>query len=346
MTSRAEFYQHHLDRVSRSFAFCIARLASPLREQVGLSYLICRILDTVEDANWAKKSHQADQFTEFDRLLTKAFSDEEFRKWRGNFPDGVSEGEKLLLDDAATILRDFQQLPELPRKAIEEPVLSMSRGMHHFAVSKDENQLRLKNLREVNQYCFFVAGVVGEILTRLVANTIGKKQIDARELVDAFHFGLFLQKINILKDQRSDEEQGRYLVPSRNEVIASLKEHAGRAIVYVTGIPKTLPGFRLFCSWSLFLGLASLPFIQQNWLENDLSKISREQTQALLSEVEAIIGDDVQLKEMFEHLFAASGAVESTGVIPADEVANLGAGFPSIYSGLLTEMELRQFGLA
>ncbi len=50
MLKEAEFYQTHLDRVSRSFAFCIRQLPDPLRGWVGLSYLLCRILDTIEDS--------------------------------------------------------------------------------------------------------------------------------------------------------------------------------------------------------------------------------------------------------------------------------------------------------
>ena len=51
--SEIAYYQPHLDRVSRSFAFCIARLEGEMREWVSLSYLLCRLLDTVEDAPWA-----------------------------------------------------------------------------------------------------------------------------------------------------------------------------------------------------------------------------------------------------------------------------------------------------
>ena len=38
-----------LPRVSRTFALGIGQLRPPLRETVGVAYLICRILDTVED---------------------------------------------------------------------------------------------------------------------------------------------------------------------------------------------------------------------------------------------------------------------------------------------------------
>src|SRR5204862_458636 len=46
-----EFYQGHLDAVSRSFALCIPQLAAPFRQHVALSYLLLRVLDTVEDAD-------------------------------------------------------------------------------------------------------------------------------------------------------------------------------------------------------------------------------------------------------------------------------------------------------
>ena len=48
-----EFYQRHLDGVSRSFALCIPQLDQPFQERVALSYLLLRVLDTVEDAPFA-----------------------------------------------------------------------------------------------------------------------------------------------------------------------------------------------------------------------------------------------------------------------------------------------------
>ena len=346
MQDATTFYQNHLDRVSRSFAFCIARLQSPLREQVGLSYLICRILDTVEDAAWPTRAVQIEQFEKFEALLLEKFTDDELQNWLSRFPAGLPDGEQLLLNDAGRIFKDFQALPKPVRKAIAEPVLSMSRGMSHFTLSRSKGELRLKTLREVDQYCFFVAGVVGEILTRLVALVRGTLKIEEHELVDAFHFGLFLQKINLLKDQRTDEAQGRYLVHSRPEVVASLREHATRAIEYITAIPKSLLSFRLFCSWSLFLGLASLPWIEQGWENQDFAKIPRSETQKLLAEVEAVVGDDDRLKQMFEFLISVSGAATApwSGAYQGD-VQTTGAGFPALYRGLLSEIQLRKFGL-
>src|SRR6267378_3105507 len=66
-----EFYQRHLDAVSRSFALCIPQLDQPLRDQVALSYLLLRVLDTVEDAPFADRALQQRQFTAFRQFLVK-----------------------------------------------------------------------------------------------------------------------------------------------------------------------------------------------------------------------------------------------------------------------------------
>ncbi len=40
----------HLPKVSRTFALAIDGLPDPLRGEVCVAYLLCRVLDTVEDA--------------------------------------------------------------------------------------------------------------------------------------------------------------------------------------------------------------------------------------------------------------------------------------------------------
>ena len=70
-------YQNHLNRVSRSFAFCIERLEGDFREWVGLSYLLCRILDTVEDAPWPSRQDREQAFARFEDFLEKGVSLEE-----------------------------------------------------------------------------------------------------------------------------------------------------------------------------------------------------------------------------------------------------------------------------
>ena len=103
-------YQNHLNRVSRSFAFCIARLEGDLRGWVGLSYLLCRILDTVEDASWSSLEKKNLAFAQFERFLFEGAEAADAALWAASFP-GIPEGERILLEDSARIFQDLQNLP-------------------------------------------------------------------------------------------------------------------------------------------------------------------------------------------------------------------------------------------
>ncbi len=334
---RSDFYQDHLDRVSRSFAFCIARLDNPLREWVGLSYLLCRIVDTIEDAAWPVFTDQERAFTFFESFLERKPQASEIEAWTQLFPhEGLPESETELLKDAYPLFCDYHGLPPEIRESLRDPILSMSRGMRFFMTKKNrEGLLRLRNLADVNRYCFFVAGVVGEILTRLV------KRENAPGLIDAFRFGLFLQKVNLLKDQNGDETHGRFLVPSRSLVLRSLIEDARIAFDYVQSLPKAEVGYRLFCSWSLFLGLASLPWIERGYRGEGPGKIPREETYQILGFVDENIGDQAALADLFERLLRAI-EIPSEAERVFEESAESLQELSSLYKGELSPAEVAE----
>src|SRR6185312_11359020 len=198
-------------------AACIARLESPLRSWVSLTYLICRILDTVEDALWSKMSLQRRSFEQLVMYLDNDRTSLPVAQWVKMFPESLPEGERLLLSDTSRILADLKDAPPEVRAPITDLVRSMAAGMRHFAELRDagRGRLELHGIREVNQYCFFVAGIVGEALSKLLAAVDVDVRLTKNVLVDAHHFGLFLQKVNILKDQMQDECEGRFFVASR-----------------------------------------------------------------------------------------------------------------------------------
>lgn len=334
-----EFYQSHLDRVSRSFAFCIARLEGELREWVSLSYLLCRILDTVEDAPWATPEEQDEAFDLFASFLSAQPTEESVQCWAELFGE-IDPGERILLGDAHRCFTNFHDLRPEVKEKIRGPVMNMYRGMRHFLKERrEQGGLRLRTLGEVNQYCFFVAGLVGELLTDLVAQRWPNAPRSARNYLDAHHFGLFLQKINLLKDQSKDEKEGRFLVPSRTELLASLAHDAEGAIRYLQSLPVAEKGFRLFCAWSLFLGLASLPWIERSRLLGIFSKIPRLFTEKLLAKVEGLVDDNAALLGLFREMLPKLPILSqspATAEIPW---------MKEIYRGSLGPHEFRELGL-
>lgn len=279
----------HLEAVSRSFAFCIARLEPQLREPIGLAYLLCRMLDTIEDTAWKSKAEQDAAYEHFLRALEDR--SRPFLSSASKWPwDKFREGEQNLF-------RDFEALRELwwvqrpeVRRAIDDCVRSMQRGMRGFRDSLEltgqrdpQTTLELGSLGDVNRYCFFVAGVVGEMLTRVFRS----EQADfAPASEDVWRFGLFLQKVNILKDQHTDEVEGRHLVPTRRGVLRSTLQDAESAWRYIQSIPASWPGYQLFCAWSYFLGLETLVRLasQRNGEAGPVA--SRWETLEMIAEIE------------------------------------------------------------
>jgi phytoene/squalene synthetase len=300
-----EFYQKHLDAVSRSFAFCIQKLEPPFRQWVSLSYLLCRVLDTVEDSDWPSAEVQDEHYRKFHYDLKSKRPPEKSDSiaWASMFPSDVPQGERALLRESYLLFRDLQTLPENTAKVIRDCVEQMCVGMQLYSDraqrSTPRRALVLDDLTDLNRYCYFVAGVVGELLSHLYLIYRPNFQPDPDFHLNSLHFGLFLQKVNLLKDQSVDEAEGRLLIPDREDLFGSLKKNAVGALGYLLSLPREEKGYRTFCGWSLFLGTASLPWVQASFKNKDGSKISRSETHALLAQIESIIQDDDAIRAVF-----------------------------------------------
>jgi phytoene/squalene synthetase len=335
--------QDHLQRVSRSFSFCIEQLEEPLRRYVAVSYLLCRILDTVEDSAWPRLERQTEMFADFRRFLRGERAGR--IEWSRLFPASLSEGERRLVADAPMVFDELSSFPEPVRGAVTEMIDNMACGMQVFALRRENGRLRLRSLLEVNQYCFFVAGIVGEVLARLVAIVEPKADLSQGTLLNAHHFGQFLQKVNLLKDQIGDEREGRFLVPDRSEIKTSLALNARGAFDYLIAQPVQLRGYRLFCAWSLFLGLATLSAAEQGFLKGRLAKVARSGTEQLLEQVARLLDRPDELRAQFETLLAQ---VQAPATVARTAHSGTAAAEPWVqrsYSGLLRGAELARLGV-
>ncbi len=191
--------------MSRSFAAVIRQLPSTLLVDVLIFYLVLRALDTVEDDMTAFASNQI----KTQHLLN-------FHKTALTDPnwtmDGVGEGdEKLLLQKFNKCHSVFAALKPESRGVIMDITQRMATGMAEF-VEKDLGQGTI-DVKQYNRYCHFVAGLVGEGLSRLFAVSGLEQPSMAKELYLSDQMGLFLQKTNIIRDYLEDYVDGRAFWP-------------------------------------------------------------------------------------------------------------------------------------
>lgn len=192
-------------KVSRSFAGVIRQLPASMLVDVLIFYLVLRALDTIEDDTSAFGSHQEkiDALKEFYKtsLVDPAWS-----------MDGVGLGdERRLLQNFPKCHSVYAVLNPKSKEVIADITQKMAEGMAEF-VGKDLGQ-GTKDLQEYGRYCHFVAGLVGEGLTRLfVASGLESKSIE-ENLVFSDQMGLFLQKTNIIRDYLEDYVDKRAFWP-------------------------------------------------------------------------------------------------------------------------------------
>ena len=168
-------------------------------------YLALRALDTIEDDTTSFPS----QDVKIKHLM-------EFHKTALGDPtwtmDGVGEAdEKRLLQEFDKAHRVYAKLNPQSQRVIADISQRMATGMAEF-VGKDLGQ-GTTDVDQYNRYCHFVAGLVGEGLSRLFAASGLEKSSFSGELFLSDQMGLFLQKTNIIRDYLEDYVDNRAFWP-------------------------------------------------------------------------------------------------------------------------------------
>jgi farnesyl-diphosphate farnesyltransferase len=77
----------------------------------------------------------------------------------------------------------------------------------------EEGGLRIETVNELEEYCWYVAGTVGQLVTSLLVRE-APSDVESTLYETADSFGLLLQLVNIAKDVRSDyREENNIYVP-------------------------------------------------------------------------------------------------------------------------------------
>lgn len=302
-----------LREVSRSFYLTLRILPRPVRNQIGLAYLLARLSDTIADTEAVPPG---------ERLETLRQVREAIRTGRGEKvplaamqAKGGSEAERILLARFDQLLGLLSSFEPADRSLIQEVITTIISGqeldLQRFAAASCSNILSLSTAAELDDYTFRVAGCVGDFWTRIcLLHLHPKPKCEAESLAgDGIRFGKGLQLVNILRDLPADLRQGRCYLPAtelaqaglhpvdlleaRNESrlrpvydpwLAAAEDHLRAGWKYVLQLPKTWWRVRLACAWPVLIGFRTIQKLRtENILDGSKRiKVSRPELKRIL----------------------------------------------------------------
>lgn len=315
-----------LQDVSRTFALTIPQLPGNLRQVVGNAYLLCRIADTIEDDKElpaADKRRYAEQFIDVvaGRHDPQAFATELAAKLATETP----AAEVDLVAQTAAVIRITHSFNLRQRAALERCVRIMAAGMARY--QEAETLDGLQDQADMDQYCYYVAGVVGEMLTELFCDYSPAIDQHYDELMRlSVSFGQALQMTNILKDIWEDRRRGACWLPrdrfashgitlsdvqpgqggdgfaaALGELLGVARGHLHNALRYTLLLPRDETGMRKFCLWALGMAVLTLRKIEQrrDFRSGQEVKISRNSVKTTIFVTRLAVRHDKLLNGLF-----------------------------------------------
>jgi farnesyl-diphosphate farnesyltransferase len=292
-----------LESVSRTFALTIPLLPSELEKVVGNTYLLCRIVDTIEDASCLNPNLKQELSALFVKTVLGDEDAQDFIKTCGlALAKHPNEDEKALIQNLPRVLRILHSCDGDQRKAVARCIQQMADGMSYFHIR--QNAAGLDNLVEFEKYCYVVAGVVGEMLTTLFTlySPAFAHALHQREYL-AISFGQALQMTNILKDSPEDHLRGVSWKPkgiSETDLLLIAHQKLEESLEYICYIPKSELGIRRFCFLAFGLAVMTLKKIaQRRFKEGAEIKLSRAQVSRFYAFTQIAVHSDFLMTLFF-----------------------------------------------
>src|SRR5580704_1912843 len=288
--SSDEVYQDQiLPHVSRTFALTIPQLPPALSIPVTSAYLLCRIADTIEDEPALSAPETLAFLQRFSAVVGGSGEPGALaRDLEHRLSDRTLPTERDLVSNMDRVVRVTASLGTAQHAAIKRCVELMCYGMPRFQFNASVKGLPRSS--DLDDYCYYVAGVVGEMLTDLFCDYSAEIERRRTALVAlAASFAQGLQMTNILKDVWEDRSRGACWLPQDvftrhgvdlahlasepfdprfaagyRELVGVAHAHLRNALDYTLLIPGKETGIRRFCLWAIGLAVLTLRKIEQN----------------------------------------------------------------------------------
>jgi len=341
--SDERFQEQILQGVSRTFALTIPTLPRELYRAVANAYLLCRIADTIEDdagLSVDEKQGYSQQFIDVVRGSADpaAFGLELAPRLAGH----TLAAERELVAETAAVIRITHSLNPTQRRALETCVRTMADGMVYY--QGQETLDGLADQAAMDRYCYYVAGVVGEMLTELFCDHCpGLAPHKAEMMRLAVSFGQGLQMTNILKDIWDDRARGACWLPADvfslrgvrlskvepgqggsdfedalGQLIAIAHGHLKNALRYTCMLPRSETGIRKFCLWALGMAVLTLRKLDRHrgYADGKDVKISRRSVAATVALSNLAVRSNLGLWALFNIASLGLPQTEITARLP------------------------------
>lgn len=284
-----EFQTLLLEGVSRTFALTIPQLPEKLYGAVANAYLLCRIVDTIEDEVSLSPEQKKYFCSEFIHVVKTGNNSEPFAvELAPLLSEQTIPAEHTLIHVLPRVIQITHKFDPDQIEALASCVETMAEGMPIFQAMDLHGGL--ETLADLDRYCYYVAGCVGEMLAKLFCHYSPEIAQHKDELLNlSVSFGQGLQMTNILKDIWDDAERGVCWLPqdiftktgfdlknltaetdSENfregleHLISIAHHHLQNALKYTQLLPAHETGLRNFCLWALGMAVLTLKKIKQN----------------------------------------------------------------------------------
>lgn len=327
-----KYCEEMLPEVSRTFALGISLLREPLSLQIGVAYLICRILDSVEDTNAVAPQIRFVLLRKMALGLCHPQRDALLQEIKAIFPESKFTGAEMnLLHNTGRVMAVFDSFPANVQSIIQDCAKEMAEGMAATVSREIAQRLEgLNSFSDLCEYCYYVAGTVGKLLTRLFANErpgiegAVRKSLERREIA----FSLGLQLTNILKGIYEDHERGVVYLPLNLmnkyglkfdnllleshrvqgtqlvvELIGKMRNYLDQAMEYTLTVPSSESDIRLFCTLPILFALRTLKLAKEHpsaVLTTEPLKITRKEVKELHIEADKAVLENARLQRLFD----------------------------------------------
>ncbi len=263
--------EESLIKQSRSFSIPILNLDERFLIPVMVEYNLNKTIDTIEDCpvlETDEKIHLIQDFCE--HLKREAFSP----VLKKRMLEVTPEDEAYVFKNYESTVNLFTTLSEQEKALGRKWTAEMAAGMCTFLTRS------VDTLKDLNDYCYYVAGTVGIYLTNIlkIKGSNLTQSIFTRMESDAVSFGRFLQKLNIIRDHAEDNTNKKrafwpqsYFERESDPVKIlnmmcheTLSNDVPDAIEYYRSLPSGNDSYNYFIRFILRSGLEYLKILRNN----------------------------------------------------------------------------------